>query len=41
MQEEEEYEVEEVEDLMEYYLQRASAAQSEAERLLAGKQSRA
>lgn len=26
----------EVEDLMEYYLQRASAAQSEAERLLAG-----
>lgn len=28
--------MEEVEDLMEYYLQRASAAQSEAERLLAG-----
>lgn len=35
-QEEEEQEVEEVEDLMEYYLQRANATQSEAERLLAG-----
>ncbi|KAJ9527078.1 hypothetical protein QJQ45_025221 [Haematococcus lacustris] len=34
--EEEEQEVEEVEDLLEYYLQRASAVQSEAERLLAG-----
>jgi hypothetical protein len=29
-------EVEEVEDLLEYYLQRATAVQSEAERLLAG-----
>lgn len=35
-QEEEEQELEEVEDLIEYYLQRASATQDEAERLLAG-----
>uniref|UniRef100_A0A383WIT7 Magnesium transporter n=1 Tax=Tetradesmus obliquus TaxID=3088 RepID=A0A383WIT7_TETOB len=35
-QEEEEEELEEVEDLLEYYLQRASATQSEAERLLEG-----
>ena len=34
--EEEEREVEEVEDLLEYYLQRAAATQSEAERLLDG-----
>lgn len=35
-QEQEEQELEEVEDLLEYYLQRASATQSEAERLLEG-----
>lgn len=35
-QEEEERELEEVEDLLEYYLQRAANTQSEAERLLAG-----
>lgn len=35
-QEEEERELEEVEDLLEYYLQRAATTQSEAERLLAG-----
>lgn len=34
--EEEERELEEVEDLLEYYLQRAATTQSEAERLLAG-----
>ena len=34
--EEEERELEEVEDLLEYYLQRATTTQSEAERLLAG-----
>ena len=34
--EEEEQEIEEVEDLLEYYLQKASATQDEAERLLAG-----
>ena len=33
---EEEREVEETEDLLEYYLQRAAGTQSEAERLLAG-----
>lgn len=32
----EEAELEEVEDLLEYYLQRATTTQSEAERLLAG-----
>lgn len=32
----EEQEVEETEDLLEYYLQRAAGTQSEAERLLAG-----
>lgn len=36
VQEEEERELEEVEDLLEYYLQRAANTQSEAERLLAG-----
>ncbi|KXZ56683.1 hypothetical protein GPECTOR_1g615 [Gonium pectorale] len=35
-EEEEEAELEEVEDLLEFYLQRASAMQSEAERMLAG-----
>ncbi|KAG2442877.1 hypothetical protein HXX76_002956 [Chlamydomonas incerta] len=35
-EEEEEAELEEVEDLLEFYLQRASALQSEAERMLAG-----
>lgn len=35
-EEEEERELEEVEDLLEYYLQRAATTQSEAERLLAG-----
>jgi len=35
-EEEEERELEEVEDLLEYYLQRSSTTQSEAERLLAG-----
>lgn len=34
--EEEARELEEAEDLLEYYLQRAAATQSEAERLLAG-----
>ena len=34
--EKEEREVEETEDLLEYYLQRAAGTQSEAERLLAG-----
>lgn len=35
-QEEEEQELEEVEDLIEYYVARGSATQDEAERLLAG-----
>ena len=35
-EEEEEREMEEVEDLLEYYMQRAAGVQSEAERVLAG-----
>ena len=35
-EEEEEKEVEEVEDMLEYYMQRAAGAQAEAERVLEG-----